>query len=86
MADGAAAATSEIAKASMAIDGFTKNVQAAALYTKMYNKAFGPFYDLWIKGKANNGNGHRSDGGCVKRFPRDGGGGWPDHKDGWNAR
>lgn len=51
MADGAAAATSEIAKASMAIDGFSKNVQAAALYTKMYNKAFGPFYDLWIKTK-----------------------------------
>tara|TARA_R100001510_G_C7656902_1_gene217589 strand:+ start:9181 stop:10665 length:1485 start_codon:yes stop_codon:yes gene_type:complete len=51
MADGAAAATNEIAKASMAIDGFTKNVQAAALYTKMYNKAFGPFYDLWIKTK-----------------------------------
>ena len=51
MADGAAAATNEIAKASMAIDGFTKNVQAAALYTKLYNKAFGPFYDLWIKTK-----------------------------------
>ena len=51
MADGAAAATNEIAKASMAIDGFTKNVQSAALYTKLYNKAFGPFYDLWIKTK-----------------------------------
>ena len=48
MADGAAAATNEIAKASMAIDGFTKNVQAAALYTKMYNKAFGPFYYLFV--------------------------------------
>ncbi len=51
MAEGASAATSEIAAASIAIGGFTKNVQSAALYTKMYNKAFGPFYDLWIKSK-----------------------------------
>ena len=51
MADGAAAATSEFAKAAVSVGGFTKNLQSGALYVKMYNKAFGPFFDLFVKTK-----------------------------------
>jgi len=44
----AAEATSEIAKASITLGGFSKNVQSAALYTKILNAALGPFYNTWI--------------------------------------
>ena len=35
MADGASAATSEFAKAAVSVGGFTKNIQAGALYVKL---------------------------------------------------
>lgn len=44
----AAGATAEIAKASITLGGFSKNVQSAALYTKILNGALGPFYNAWV--------------------------------------
>jgi len=48
---GAADAAAGIAKANVAVKGFGKGIQAATLYANLWNKAFGPFYDLFVKSK-----------------------------------
>ena len=51
MANPTAEATANIAKANAALGGFAKKLQLTTIMTKIADKAFGPFFDLFVKGK-----------------------------------